>query len=197
MSVDHSGHRLRLKKALNENGIMTFSPHEVIELMLYTALPRRDVNEMAHKIDDAFGGVNGLIRAKKEELLALGLSEKTADTLKAYTSCIQAYTESFEEEKSLSTFLRTQGDLEKLFKSCSSEEKRMLALLSTGQEVLQTSEIDVPNAARVIAEKALIYDAAEAVVVCRKDHCFSAQQEENIKASLKLIDVGFKLYTLE
>ena len=38
MSVDHSGHRQRLKRAERENGLLSFSPHEVIELMLYILL---------------------------------------------------------------------------------------------------------------------------------------------------------------
>lgn len=198
MSVDHSGHRQRLRRALNENGMGAFSPHEVIELMLYTALPRRDVNELAHTIDDAFGGVNGLIRASKEELLKLGVSDKTADTLKAYTRCVQAYTESFQKEQKIETnFLRTRGDLERLIQSFSVADKNMLALVSTGREVLLTCDIGDADAARFIAEKALIYDAAEAVVLCRAENRFSAEQEESIRASLRLIDVELKVYTIE
>ena len=62
----------KILDSLRENGLSSFSPHEVIELMLYTALPRRDVNELAHRLDDAFGGVKGLLDASESELIGAG-----------------------------------------------------------------------------------------------------------------------------
>ncbi len=197
MSADHSGHRQRLKRALKENGLMSFSPHEVIELMLYTALPRRDVNELAHEIDDRLGGVCGLIEADTETLLSLGLSPRTAQTLKAYADCVKAYTASFETKEENRAYLLNRGDLERLTRDLYRPGKRMLALLSTAQEILFTSEINLSDPVRFIAEKALIYDASGAAMVCGLAQALRDGEVLQIKEELTLIEVGFEQYVLE
>ena len=167
MRVNHSGHRQRLKKALRENGLLSFSPHEVIELMLYTALPRRDVNELAHEIDDSLGGVCGLINTDTDRLLSLGLSKKTADTLKAYSACVKAYTASLKDdpENKIGPVLN-RGDLERLVRNLFEPGKRILALLSPGWEVIYKGEEESnKDIARFVAEKALSYDASAALLI--------------------------------
>ena len=196
MSVDHSGHRQRLKRAMKENGLFSFSPHEVIELMLYTALPRRDVNELAHVIDDALGGVCGLMKASKEELIALGVSERTAEVLKAYTNCVNAYLNSLFRDEEKSVHIRNRGDLERLLTSLYTPGKRMLALFSSGQEMLFNCEAAGPDIARCIAEKALVYDAASAFLVCGEEDRLSKNQTEEIRKLLNLIDVSFTAYSM-
>lgn len=198
MSADHSGHRQRLKKALRENGLMSFSPHEVIELMLYTALPRRDVNELAHDIDDQLGGVCGLIEADKEALLKLGLSSRTAGTLRAYADCVRAYTASFNDKaEDKNVYILNRGDLDQLVGSLHRPCKRMLALLSASQEIVFTGEVAVDDPARFIAEKALVYDASGAVMTCDGGVALDEKQFIEIKEKLKLIDVRFDQYIVE
>lgn len=189
MSVDHSGHRQRLKRALSENGLMSFSPHEVIELMLYSALPRRDVNELAHEISARFGGVNGLMNASFEEMISFGLSLRTASTLRAYCDCVRAYRESFSEEKNP---ILTRGALENFLKELYRPGKRMLALFSTGNEVLFTSETDGEDTARFIAEKALVYDASDAYLLVDRE--MEQKEEEALTEALRLIDIKLSIY---
>ena len=192
MSYDHSGHRQRLKRALRENGLMSFSPHEVIELMLYTALPRRDVNELAHRIDDELGGVSGLLNASLQRMTEIGLSEHTAGVLKAYADCVKAYRRGFTQEKS--AYILTRGELDALLKRLYRKDKRMLALLSTGQEVIYTTAIKGDETVRFIAEKALIYDAAGAIAVTDEKLAFTQQEKDEITGALSLIDVSFQAF---
>ena len=79
----HVGHRSRLRKRLAAEGLDNFEPHEVLELMLYESIPQRDVNPLAHLLSERFGGVSGVLRASREELLSVpGVGERTADCLK-------------------------------------------------------------------------------------------------------------------
>ena len=194
MSVDHSGHRQRLKRALSENGLMSFSPHEVIELMLYTALPRRDVNELAHKIDDAFGGVSGLLRAKTEEMTALGLSENTARTLRAYADCVEAYSDSFGAP---GVYVTNRRELDALARRVCGGGRCALTLLSSGRELIYTAPMPPGDSVRFVYEKALIYDAAFALVLCAGDAAPSREEISETKRALGLIDVEFDVYTFE
>ena len=75
----HAGHRGRMKKRYLEQGLDGFEDHEVLELLLYHAIPRVDVNPLAHALLDRFGSLHGVLDAAPEELEELeGLGQGTA-----------------------------------------------------------------------------------------------------------------------
>lgn len=66
--TDHSGHRSRKRRQFRDHGIDAFADHEVLELLLYYAIPRRDTNPVAHALIDRFGSLNAVLSAPVEEL---------------------------------------------------------------------------------------------------------------------------------
>ncbi len=68
---DHGGHRGRMKERLLSGGLTGFSDHEIVELMLFYALPYRDTNPLAHKLVDHFGGWTQVLDAHYDDLLAV------------------------------------------------------------------------------------------------------------------------------
>lgn len=64
----HDGHRARLKERFLREGLDSFSTHEVVELMLFYAIPQRDVNETAHLLVERFGSLTGILEADIEEI---------------------------------------------------------------------------------------------------------------------------------
>lgn len=75
----HEGHRMRKKRQFVENGLDAFAEHEVLELLLYYAIPRRDTNPIAHALLNRFGTLDGVFSAPREELLRVdGLGENGA-----------------------------------------------------------------------------------------------------------------------
>jgi DNA repair protein RadC len=82
MSV-HDGHRERLKKRFLEHGLDSFEDHAVLELLLFYALPRGDVNPLAHRLMDYFGSLAAVFDAPVDELIKVaGIGENTAVLLK-------------------------------------------------------------------------------------------------------------------
>lgn len=67
----HDGHRQRMKDRLLTSGLASFSEHEIIELLLYYAIPYRDVNELAHTLTARFGGWTGVLDADYADLIAV------------------------------------------------------------------------------------------------------------------------------
>ena len=65
----HEGHRKRIKEKFLENGFTASTPpHEVLELLLCYCVPRKDTNELAHRLLDRFGSIAGVMDASREEL---------------------------------------------------------------------------------------------------------------------------------
>jgi DNA repair protein RadC len=56
----HEGHRQRLKKRFIDEGLTSFEDHQVLELLLFYALPRKDTNELAHTLLTVFGSVKNV-----------------------------------------------------------------------------------------------------------------------------------------
>ncbi len=75
----HAGHRQRLKNKFLNYGLDSFSPHEVLELALFYAIPRRDTNELAHILIERFGSFRGVLDAEYDELVEVeGVGENAA-----------------------------------------------------------------------------------------------------------------------
>ena len=64
----HAGHRQRVIQKYVNHGLDTFSEHEVLEMILYFSIPRRDTNELAHIILNEFGSLENVFNASPEEL---------------------------------------------------------------------------------------------------------------------------------
>ena len=72
----HGGHRVRMKQRYLNQGLDGFSDHEALELLLYYAIPRADVNPAAHRLIERFGSFHAVLDAPLEEIREVkGLGE--------------------------------------------------------------------------------------------------------------------------
>ena len=80
---DASGHRSRLRKRLIEGGAEALADHEVIEYLLMTAIPRRDVKPLARTLITRFGSLAGVLNADPKALANHpGMGETSAAALR-------------------------------------------------------------------------------------------------------------------
>ena len=88
----HDGHRQRLIQRFLEEDLDNFEPHNVLELLLFYAIPRKDTNELAHVLMDTFGSLKGVFDAPYEELIKVaGIGPNTAALLKLVPSLTRTY----------------------------------------------------------------------------------------------------------
>lgn len=81
MSI-HDGHRERLKNRFLKEGLDNFDDLQVLELLLFYCIPRRDTNPLAHALKDRFGSLSGVLQATPEELKSVnGLGDSAATFL--------------------------------------------------------------------------------------------------------------------
>ncbi len=77
------GHRDRLRERLFKSGPDALQDYELLELLLFAAIPRRDVKPIAKNLLAEFKDLWTLVNAKPERLVAFGLSEAAAASLLA------------------------------------------------------------------------------------------------------------------
>ena len=65
---DPAGHRSRLRKRLLDGGSDALAEHEVLEYLLMTAIPRKDVKPLARSLLQRFGGLAGVFNADSSAL---------------------------------------------------------------------------------------------------------------------------------
>ena len=83
----HSGHRERLRNRFLSTGALGFSEHELLELMLFYAIPRSDTNELAHTLLNRFGNISNILKADISELSEVkGLGQSAAMLIKLIDS---------------------------------------------------------------------------------------------------------------
>lgn len=82
---EHAGHRARLIEKLDKN---VLEEHELLEALLFNAIPRRNTNDIAHRLLAQFGTVKGVFDATMSELKQVkGVGESVA----AYLFCIGSF----------------------------------------------------------------------------------------------------------
>lgn len=88
----HRGHRNRLRARFLRQGLSGFDQHHMLELLLFYAIPRRDVNELAHQLILRYGSLSGVFDADADELIrGAGLSDNTAALIKLVPALAREY----------------------------------------------------------------------------------------------------------
>lgn len=86
---EHDGHRTRIIRKL-DSGILL--DHEVLEILLFNAIPRRNTNDLAHKLLARFKTIQGVFAASVSELQEVdGIGSSVA----AYLRCIGVFYEKY------------------------------------------------------------------------------------------------------
>lgn len=80
----YHGHRDRLRQRFIDGGEGALQPYELLELLLFLAIPRRDVKPLAKALIKAFGSFAGVLAAPLSELQKVeGVSANVAIALKS------------------------------------------------------------------------------------------------------------------
>ncbi len=92
MPNEHAGHRQRLRRQFLKNGIDGLYPHQILELLLFYAIPQKDTNGLAHSLINRFGSLSAVLDATPEELMTVsGVGRSTAILIKAASEVYSEY----------------------------------------------------------------------------------------------------------
>ena len=128
MSI-HDGHRQRLKDRFLREGLDGFTDIQVLELLLFYVVPRKDTNPIAHDLLDRFGSLARVLDAPVIRLTEVnGISENGATFLKLVREIERRYALSQGEEIILNTIEDCCEYLTRFFKSKRNETVFLLSL---------------------------------------------------------------------
>lgn len=199
MSNEHEGHRERLKGRYLSEGLERFEPHNVLELLLFYSVPRRDTNVLAHRLLEHFGSLVGVLSAAPEQLAQVeGVTLHSAvhlhliaDVARRYFSEAIAPPPNDAEREDL---MRYYG--KKLVAACSglTEEALFLLCLDNSLREISTDRVNTgnPNAVQLpnrrIAELAMRHHAPNIILAHNHPRGLAIPSREDIAATLALRD---------
>ena len=75
----HDGHRERLRSRVEKYGLESLEDHEKLEFLLFSFIPRRDTNPIAHELLSTFGSLRGVLDSEPEQLASIkGMTQNAA-----------------------------------------------------------------------------------------------------------------------
>ena len=141
----HKGHRLRMYAKYRESSFDNFSPHEVLEMLLYNCYPQKNTNHIAHNLINHFGNLESVLTANVDELIMAGLTERGAMVINQYHQINKYLHENSTENVRLSNFA-TAGQyccdhfghdiVESLYAICLNNNSKVIGVkkISSGDE---------------------------------------------------------------
>ncbi len=88
----HKYHRSRLRERFVKEGLRSFQDHNILELLLFYAIPQKDTNDLAHALLDRFGSLAAVFDAEIGDLCKVkGIGENAATLIKMIPQLARAY----------------------------------------------------------------------------------------------------------
>lgn len=172
----HSEHRKRVRGRVVNYGCSQLKEHELLELLLFYAIPRKNTNELAHRLIKRFGNtLDGVFNASIEQLQKVdGVGESTAimiaamgETFRRINANPEPRKRIYKNTESLKNLVVSllQGKVnEQVLLLCFDETKKLKhhVILSEGNKV--SSELDMKKVVQNLV------DSDSSIVVLAHNH---------------------------
>ena len=166
----HDGHREKMRRRFQETGLEGFADHEALELLLYYAIPRRDTNELAHRLLARYGSLAALLQAPVEDLRRTeGIGESAAVFLKLVPAFVYKAQRSAGQETILNStekagrylLTRFAGERnEVIYQLCLDRKGKLLACKRLSEGGSAAAELNI----RRLVENALLTSASAVIL---------------------------------
>ena len=157
----HTNHRKRLRKRFLNEGIDNFEDHNVLELLLFFSIPRRDTNEIAHALLEKFGSLSNVFTASVDQLCTVkGIGESSAVLIKMIPQIWKKFAvENYLASNCIADIESSGEYLTKLFIGAESEQCYMLIFNEKGK-MTNTVEVDTGDVSSVYFSPRILMDIA-------------------------------------
>ena len=167
----HDGHREKMRQRFMTGGLDAFADHEILELLLYYAIPRRDTNPIAHALMERYGSLPAVLAAPREDLKRTeGIGESAAVLLHLVPQvCRRARLAQVGEDQVLNSSERAGAYLlecfdgesrEVIYQLCLDRKGKLLACKRLGEGSVASADLDV----RRLVENAILTGASAVIL---------------------------------
>ena len=191
----HADHRKRLKDRFRKEGLDSFTQFQVLELLLFYVIPRRDTNEIAHRLINRFGSLSMVLEAPVEDLMKVeGIGPEAALFLHMMPAVGRAY---FVDKTSQSRILKTIDQcgqfllpyffgrqVETVFLLCLDAKCKVLCCREVGEGSVNSAGISV----RKIVELALNANATAVVLAHNHPSGVAVPSLEDVQTTHRIAD---------
>ncbi len=167
----HEGHRERMREKLL-NSKVPLPPHEMLEMLLFYAIPRCNTNEIAHLLINKFGSLAGVFSADINQLMQIkGIGYNAAFLIKFIPALFKSYSWNGSVEGTIIDRISlTRKYIVSLFFGSQVEEIHAL-YLDSKMKIVHHEELGIGSANSVRLEKANFYKhcfehPTAAVILC-------------------------------
>lgn len=160
----HNFHRKHMRERFREAGFKGMADHNVLEMLLYYGIPRRDTNDLAHELINTFGGFADVIDANIYDLMKVkGMTETAAYLIKMVIPFYSRYVENLKERKAYTTdpeelvgYLRPkyhEGSCrERVFVLCYDSSGHLIACRLLNEGDICSAAFDIRELGRIVLE---------------------------------------------
>ena len=191
----HKNHRKRLKERFRKDGLDSFTEYQVLELLLFYVIPRRDTNEIAHYLIERFGSLSMVLEAPIEELVKVeGVGPEAAQFLHMMPAVGRRYlVDKTVQSKVLKTieecgrFLLPYffgRQVETVFLLCLDAKCKVLCCREVGEGSVNSAGISV----RKIVELALAANATAVVLAHNHPSGVAVPSLEDVQTTHRIAD---------
>ena len=189
----HKGHRERLKQRFLEEGLDNFTEIQVLELLLFYAIPRSDTNPLAHALLEHFGCLAQVLEADVEELKKVpGIGDHAATLLALVIDLCRYYQVTCAQQTEILTTLDECGKYlvprffgrtrETVFLLCLDAKCKVLCCKEIGEGSVNTAAISV----RKVVETALSANATTVILAHNHPSGIAVPSNEDIQTTQRI-----------
>lgn len=188
------GHRERLRQKFNERGLDAFLPHEVLELLLTYAIPRKDTKPIAWALLKKFGSLAAVLDADEKQLSEVeGIGPGAAQFLRLIRCILKDY--SLARVKKAPAIKSPQQVIDYCKASLADKQEECLELIYLsirntviGTQVVASGLIDrVAVSSRKIVECALHAKASAVILVHNHPSGDATPSKEDVALTQEVI----------
>ncbi|MTI45125.1 DNA repair protein RadC [Roseibium hamelinense] len=194
---DQEGHRDRLRARFKSAGPSALPDYELLELLLFSALPRQDTKPIAKDLLRRFRSLSGVLGAKPERLKEVpGVGDKVTDLLKVVDAVlVRSAKEEINERTPLDSWSKVTDYLGIAMQHAEVEQFRILFLDKRNgliaDEVQQTGTVDhTPVYPREVIRRALELSATALILVHNHPSGDATPSRADIQMTRQIADIA-------
>lgn len=192
MSI-HEGHRQRLRDRFRAEGLENFTEREVLDLLLFYCLPRKDTTPLAQSLLDHFGSLAQVLEASPEEMEKVAGVGKNVSTFLTLTTALERY---FQRNRPGKNVILTNTDMcgnylqpffrglrnETVFLLCLDAKCKVLCCKKVGEGSVNSAAVPI----RRIVELALGVNATTVVLAHNHPSGLALPSGDDVQTTLRV-----------